>query len=62
MNFKSTKPIEAESDSSRSLIARASQIMAFIIGLGLISMISSMLVAESLSGDADQIKIGRAHV
>ena len=55
MNFKSTKPIEAESDSSRSLIARASQIMAFIIGLGLISMISSMLVAESLSGDADQI-------
>ncbi len=47
-----------ESDSSSassSLIARAGQIMAIIITLGLLSMISSMLVSESLSGDAAQI-------
>ncbi|MCF6193488.1 MAG: histidine kinase [Kangiellaceae bacterium] len=45
-------------ENSNSLIARASQIMAIIIGLGLVSMITSMLVAESLSGDA--AKINRA--
>ena len=42
-------------DNSRSLITRASQIMAMIIALGLISMITSMLVSESLSGDAEKI-------
>jgi len=41
-----------KNDNSHSLITRAGQIMAVIIGLGLVSMISSMLVAESLSGDA----------
>jgi len=43
------------SESSTSLIARAGQIMAIIITLGLVSMISSMLVTESLNGDAAQI-------
>lgn len=42
-------------ENSNSLIARATQIMVVIIGLGLISMISSMLVSESLSGDAEKI-------
>ncbi len=42
-------------NSSTSLIARVGQIMAVIIALGLLSMISSMLVTESLSGDASQI-------
>ena len=42
-------------ESSTSLIARAGQIMAVIIMLGLVSMISSMLVTESLNGDAAQI-------
>lgn len=42
-------------DSSSSLIARAVQIMVIIITLGLVSMISSMLVTESLNGDAAQI-------
>lgn len=42
-------------ENSRSLITRAMQIMIVIIGLGLISMISSMLVSESLSGDAENI-------
>lgn len=41
--------------SSSSLVARAGQFMAVIITLGLISMISSILVTESLSGDAEQI-------
>jgi len=42
-------------DNSSSLVARAAQIMAIIVTLGLVSMISSLLVAESLSGDAEQI-------
>lgn len=42
-------------ESSTSLIARAGQIMVIIITLGLVSMISSMLVTESLNGDAAQI-------
>lgn len=42
-------------ESSSSLIARAVQIMVVIITLGLVSMISSMLVTESLNGDAAQI-------
>jgi len=42
-------------ESSSSLIARAGQIMAVIITLGLVSMISSILVTESLNGDAAQI-------
>ncbi len=42
-------------ENGNSLITRAGQIMALIIGLGLVSMISSMLVAESLSGDAEKI-------
>ncbi len=41
--------------SSSSLIARTGQIMAVIIMLGMFSMISSMLVTESLSGDASKI-------
>ncbi|WP_444997013.1 histidine kinase [Aliikangiella sp. IMCC44359] len=59
--------------TSSSLIARAGQIMTVIITLGLVSMISSMLVSESLSGDAAQInhagalrmmaiRISRAHL
>lgn len=67
-------PFNPESTSaSSSLVARAGQIMALIIALGLISMISSMLVTESLSGDAAQInragalrmqatRISRAHL
>ncbi|MCW8834486.1 MAG: histidine kinase [Colwellia sp.] len=43
------------SESSSSLIARVGQVMAVIITLGLVSMISSMLVTESLNGDAAQI-------
>ena len=42
-------------DSSSSLIARAGQIMAVIIMLGIVSMVSSLLVTESLDGDAAQI-------
>jgi len=42
-------------ESSSSLIACAGQIMAVIITLGLVSMISSILVTESLNGDAAQI-------
>lgn len=42
-------------DSSSSLIARAGQTMAVIIMLGIVSMVSSMLVTESLDGDAAQI-------
>ena len=42
-------------ESSSSLIARAGQIMIVIIALGLISMISSILVTESLNGDAAKI-------
>jgi two-component system nitrate/nitrite sensor histidine kinase NarX len=41
--------------SSSSIIARAGQIMAVIITLGVVGMIASMLVSESLSGDAAQI-------
>jgi len=43
------------SESSSSLIARAGQIMSVIITIGLISMISSILVTESLNGDAARI-------
>ncbi len=43
------------SESSSSLIARVGQVMAVIITLGLVSMISSMLVTESLNGDAEKI-------
>lgn len=43
------------SESSSSLIARVGQVMAVIIMLGLVSMISSILVTESLNGDAAQI-------
>ena len=43
------------SESSSSLIARVGQVMAVIITLGLVSMISSMLVTESLNGDAAQL-------
>ncbi|MET1254433.1 histidine kinase [Aliikangiella maris] len=51
-------PIETDpTTTSSSLIARAGQIMVVIIILGLVSMISSMLVSESLSGDAAQINI-----
>jgi len=48
-------PSNLFNESSTSLIARAGQIMAIIITLGLVSMISSMLVTESLNGDASQI-------
>lgn len=41
--------------ASSSIVARAGQIMALIISFAVISMISSMLVTESLSGDAEQI-------
>jgi len=44
-----------DENSSSSLVARAGQVMVMIITLGLCSMISSMLVTESLSGDAHQI-------
>jgi len=41
--------------TSSSIVARVGQIMAIIITLGVFSMIASMLVSESLSGDAAQI-------
>ena len=41
--------------SSSSIIARAGQVMAIIIAIGMIGLISSMLVTESLSGDAAKI-------
>lgn len=44
-----------DNSSSTSLVARVGQIITVIIMLGVISMISSMLVTESLSGDAAQI-------
>ncbi len=44
-----------ETSSSTSLVARVGQIITLIITLGIISMISSMLVTESLSGDAAKI-------
>jgi len=44
-----------DNPSSTSLVARVGQIIIVIIMLGVISMISSMLVTESLSGDAAQI-------
>ncbi len=50
------KDIELDEVSySSSIVARAGQIMALIIGLGFLVMIASMLVSESLSGDAAQI-------
>lgn len=56
----SDKPVVKKEGSvavstSSSLVAKTGQIMAIIIGLGLSSMIASMLVTESLSGDAAQI-------
>lgn len=52
----SLSELEADNEmSSSSLIARAGQIMAVIITLGLVAMIASILVSESLSGDAAQI-------
>lgn len=53
MALTNLKPTSVENPNS--LITKAVQIMIFIVGLGLISMISSMLVAESLSGDAERI-------
>ncbi|MCI2282964.1 histidine kinase [Colwellia sp. MSW7] len=53
--MKQFHPTTDFADSSSSLIARAGQIMVVIITLGLVSMISSMLVTESLNGDAAQI-------
>lgn len=55
-NFHHSNPeIEKEVSSSSSIIARAGQVMAIIISLGVIGMIASMLVSESLSGDPSQI-------
>jgi len=76
MNQTDSKPLQESNDgaqTSASLVTRAGQIMAIIIALGLVSMISSMLVSESLSGDAAQInhagalrmqamRISRAHL
>ncbi len=53
--MKTTSSLIDWSESSSSLIARVGQVMAVIITLGLVSMISSMLVTESLNGDAAQI-------
>lgn len=56
IKFVSDEPDEAEVlTKSSSIVARAGQIMGVIIFLSLLSMISSMLVSESLSGDAAQI-------
>ncbi|PCI58531.1 MAG: nitrate/nitrite two-component system sensor histidine kinase [Gammaproteobacteria bacterium] len=44
-----------DNSSSTSLVARVGQVITIIIMLSVISMISSMLVTESLSGDAAQI-------
>jgi len=44
-----------ETSASTSLVARVGQIITLIILVGVISMISSMLVTESLSGDAEKI-------
>ncbi|MCW8877085.1 MAG: histidine kinase [Kangiellaceae bacterium] len=55
-DFASQDTDEAEVlTKSSSIVARAGQIMGVIIFLSLLSMISSMLVSESLSGDAAQI-------
>ncbi len=54
-NNKSLAEGEITSSTSSSLVARAGQVMAVIIAFGLLSMISSILVSESLSGDAAQI-------
>lgn len=43
------------SESSSSLVAQVGQVLAVIIILGLVSMISSMLITESLNGDAAKI-------
>lgn len=54
----SSTAVDKDSDDvsySSSIVARAGQIMALIIGLGFLVMIASMLVSESLSGDAAQI-------
>jgi len=55
--FTSDKDILSDRgiSSSSSIVARAGQVMALIIALGVLGMISSMLVSESLSGDAAQI-------
>jgi len=54
--LKQTEMDAEDSASIRSsLVAKAGQILALIIAFGLVSMISSMLVAERLSGDAEQI-------
>jgi len=55
-DFHQSNPqIEKEVSSSSSITARAGQVMAIIISLGVISMIASMLVSESISGDPSQI-------
>jgi two-component system, NarL family, nitrate/nitrite sensor histidine kinase NarX len=51
------QPQHKQFSNSSSLVARAGQFMAVIIALGMLSMIASMLVAESLSGDAAQINL-----
>jgi len=55
IDIKKNALFTLDENSSTSLVARAGQVMVMIITLGLCSMISSMLVTESLSGDAHQI-------
>jgi len=53
-NSELKQPVRKVS-SGASIVASAGQIMAIIITLGVVGMIASMLVSESLSGDAAQI-------
>jgi len=55
IDIKRNALVTLDENTSTSLVARAGQVMVMIITLGLCSMISSMLVTESLSGDAHQI-------
>ncbi len=55
MTVYSDNTLFNETSSSTSLVARVGQIITLIISIGVISMISSMLVTESLSGDAAKI-------
>lgn len=54
-NYLSGSTLFNETSSSNSLVARVGQIITLIILVGVISLISSMLVTESLSGDAAKI-------
>lgn len=55
MSTTQIEETDGDVNNSASIVARAGQVMGVIIFFGLLSMISSMLVSDSLSGDAAQI-------